>query len=151
MLISVMGLSDDLVNHLLVCPHEEYMTIVYSKEKPMTVEQSLRMNMLRNLYGQNPQFYSAPQEDPMPKEGGCVYLIKAENGLYKIGYTYGLRKRLSQLKKRIPVPISCEHFILTETPEQLEKELHRQFAHRNFTGEWFALTAADVATIKGRG
>ena len=146
---SIEGISNELVAYLIHCSHDEYMQIVYGRDSGFTPNQSIAMNKIRSSSVVGVIWQGTPREPKAPKEKrGCVYLIKAENGLFKIGYTFDFDTRFSTLKSKLPVKIVCEHVIHTDTPQTLEKDLHRQFLKKRFSSEWFALSQSDIAYIK---
>lgn len=80
--------------------------------------------------------------------GKCVYLIKAENGRYKIGLTSRLDDRLNALRLQSPVSLELIHTAESEQAPILETHLHRIFSDRRTHGEWFDLSDADVEKFK---
>lgn len=102
----------------------------------------------------------APVLDPIPDPvrraiidpSGYVYLIHADNGLYKIGSTADPDDRMRTFKLRLPFDVEYEHLIETEDRGALERLLHRRFASKRINkGEWFRLDDEDVAYIKSLG
>ncbi len=79
---------------------------------------------------------------------GYVYLLGGE-GYYKIGRAKNVSRRLRQLEIQLPWPVRVEHTIPCAGYVEAEKELHAVFAEKRANGEWFALSAEDVAWIKG--
>jgi len=85
---------------------------------------------------------------PRQVKAGCVYLIQAENGLYKIGMTIGSAKqRLETLQTGSPVRLELCHTIPASNPIDLERQLHTYFSAKHHHGEWFALSQDDVEYI----
>lgn len=80
---------------------------------------------------------------------GFVYLIRSAVGLYKIGSTSCAQKRLSTLRTGSPVTLDLVLSIPTRDKTALERLIHRRFASKRQTGEWFALNAMDVKWIQG--
>jgi DNA-binding XRE family transcriptional regulator len=78
---------------------------------------------------------------------GFIYLIRAENGLVKIGATDKPRARLSTLSSGSPVPLELLHTIATNDMPWLEANLHRRFKEKRARGEWFRLTEEDLALL----
>jgi len=76
-----------------------------------------------------------------------VYLIRADNGLYKIGQTVNIERRLAALRRMSAVGLVLVHMIQTTDPHHVEAALHAQFKHCRVVGEWFRLSAGDVAVI----
>lgn len=144
---SLSTLDRDLVDSLIYCSDEEYHNSLKLYSNMLTGTQTLMLSHLRREYGdgENPVIVSNGKE---LIRGECVYLMKATNGLYKIGITKNVRTRLRQLKDALPVDLECEHQIMTNASRALEKELHIRFKAKHFAGEWFVLSQADIDYIK---
>lgn len=78
---------------------------------------------------------------------GHVYVMEG-NGLYKIGRTTRLDKRIRHFSTLFPVPITVVTTIPTDDPIALEKRLHERFREHRRTGEWFALSEEDLDYIR---
>lgn len=95
------------------------------------------------------EYLSLPQEPYVkPKSYGYVYLIKGENGRYKIGFSKNPYQRLASLRLS-----SCEDHVMIHTfycqnPKKREEELHYIFKDKRAHSEWFDLSTQDVAMIK---
>lgn len=76
---------------------------------------------------------------------GYVYIIRA-NGLYKIGSTQDLNRRLMQLRTACPF-LERVQTITCYAYRETEKELHRLFARERVAGEWFVLSENDLDVI----
>jgi hypothetical protein len=76
-----------------------------------------------------------------------IYLVKCGE-YYKIGYTSGrtANERLNSMQTGNPYPMTLAGF--WEGTRDHEAELHTHFATRRVSGEWFALTDEDVATVE---
>lgn len=85
---------------------------------------------------------------PKAKEG-WVYLLKADNGTYKIGKTTNPHSRKRTFGVRLPFAVEYLHLIQTDDIGALERALHEKFAAKRLRGsEFFALTDEDVAFIR---
>lgn len=78
-----------------------------------------------------------------------VYIIAAENGLFKIGKTTNIDNRLQQIKSANP--IQCFLVGLIEAKDdnldKLERLLHKMFKDKRIRGEWFALSKNDLLLL----
>lgn len=94
----------------------------------------------------------APSDEPEsapPPDAGYVYLIRSGRH-YKIGLTTDLEQRHRTLRIQLPERATQVHVIATDDPRGIEKYWHERFADRRLNGEWFVLTAQDVAAFKRR-
>lgn len=78
---------------------------------------------------------------------GHVYLLQAQNGLYKIGKSKNVNKRALHLQTKSPVDIAIRGHVEVKDYHDVEKKLHAKFADKRRIGEWFALTEDDVVFI----
>lgn len=78
------------------------------------------------------------------KEKGFVYLMKSGNGYYKIGISKNAGSRLYGLRRQFPVEIDIVHKIASNNYRNVEKFLHRKYAHRKAELEWFKLEPEDI-------
>lgn len=67
-----------------------------------------------------------------------VYLLYSESGLYKIGVSNDVEKRMSTLKTGSGYPIMCLAYYKTkDKPTTVERILHKLFDEFRVQGEWF--------------
>lgn len=76
-----------------------------------------------------------------------VYLIRAENGLVKIGKTYDVAARLQALDIGSPVSLELVYVIETQRADEVEQRLHGIYEAKRVKGEWFALSDEDIQAI----
>lgn len=92
-----------------------------------------------------------PKEFTRTKTQGYVYLLGADNGLFKIGKSKNVNARLADLNKQSPVSIEILHSFASEDYTTAEKELHKRYKNKRKVGEWFLLSDQDVENIRGIG
>lgn len=85
----------------------------------------------------------------MKQRRGYVYLMRSENGRYKIGVSINPEERLKQLQKQYPM-IKIDLVDYHWNPNYLgwERELHDSFSEFALGREWFALPEWAVNGIK---
>ncbi len=91
---------------------------------------------------------SKQQLVPVHKTKHYVYLFGSkEHGWYKIGVSINVEKRLKQVSMGVPFfleRIASWRIPWYVTAESKERMLHKEFADKRRTGEWFALTETDL-------
>ena len=79
---------------------------------------------------------------------GFVYLLKGENGLYKIGRSKVPDVRINTITKAIaPFDIKTVHTAFYPDCYKAESDLHKLFANKRVRGEWFELSNEDIVAI----
>ena len=86
---------------------------------------------------------------PTVSEDGCVYLIKSGH-FHKIGRANSAGRREYELSIQLPEKAKTIHVIRTDDPNGIEVYWHNRFAEKRKNGEWFELSATDVAVFKRR-
>lgn len=81
---------------------------------------------------------------------GYVYLVKAENGLYKIGKSKNVAQRFKSLKTASPVKLELFLTFQTSDMTQAEEMLHFIFSEFREIGEWFRLGKEEILEILDR-
>lgn len=81
-------------------------------------------------------------------ELGFVYLIKSGR-FYKIGRSNAVGRRERELAIQLPEEVKVVHSVKTDDPAGIEEYWHKRFADRK-KGEWFELTAEDIAAFRRR-
>lgn len=78
---------------------------------------------------------------------GYIYILKAENGLYKIGKSKDPGSRIASIRTSSPVALEIYRVFQSSEYSKQEKVLHRLFADLREFGEWFRLTDEELLTI----
>ena len=105
---------------------------------------------LDNTMSSNPQIRKILEkfgEITRDQNEGIVYLVKG-NGLYKIGKTKSLKRRMKELKNMLPFDIELIHFWESNNYSQDESTLHRYLKKYNIKGEWFDLSESQLLELK---
>jgi hypothetical protein len=80
---------------------------------------------------------------------GFVYLIRSGR-FYKIGRSNAAGRREREIALQLPEKSSTVHVIRTDDPVGIERYWHGRFDENRKNGEWFELSAADIAAFKRR-
>jgi hypothetical protein len=89
------------------------------------------------------------EDDGFKPQLGYVYLL-ASARKYKIGYSKAALSRTSVISNMSPEGGEIIHLIRTDDMRGIEAYWHNRFADKRRNGEWFILSAADVAAFKRR-
>lgn len=92
---------------------------------------------------------SAKSADAAQVVTGVVYLIRMGE-FHKIGKSNDPGRRLYELGIQLPEKHDVVHVIETDDPAGIEAYWHRRFASQRTNGEWFRLSAGDVAAFVRR-
>ena len=76
-----------------------------------------------------------------------VYLIRGNDGKYKIGIGKNPRKRICQLQTGNSDRLKIIETYESENASRIESTLHNQYAHNRNIGEWFDLSVSDEANF----
>lgn len=80
---------------------------------------------------------------------GFIYLVRhGARREYKIGKTFNPLRREGEIRLQLPEKLLPIHYIETDDPNGVEAYWHARFSSKRKEGEWFALTAEDVAAFK---
>lgn len=77
------------------------------------------------------------------------YLLQHKNipEYTKIGITKDMVKRINSLNTSSPTGIIVLYQKETDRAKDIEKYLHKKYAHKNSNLEWFQLTNSDIMDI----
>lgn len=89
------------------------------------------------------------EHDDSKQQLGYVYLL-ASAKKYKIGYLKAALSRTSVVSNMSPEGGEIIHLIRTDDMRGIEAYWHHRFAEKRGNGEWFSLSASDVAAFKKR-
>lgn len=90
-----------------------------------------------------------PPSPPKPPSPGYVYLMRAENGLHKIGASITPESRLKSLQRGFPIQIKLVSYFWANDYMDTEANLHETFKEFHLGNEWFDLPEWAVDYIKG--
>ena len=76
-----------------------------------------------------------------------IYLIRGNNGKYKIGIAKNPQSRLKQLQTGNPEPLSIIETYKTINASKIEKALHNRYSYARKEGEWFELSISNELTF----
>lgn len=77
-----------------------------------------------------------------------VYLLKVSEGIYKIGVSKNVNKRVKQLQTGNPDIIEVVDTFPSQYPYKIENVLHRRYKYKNIHGECFKLSEKDINNFK---
>lgn len=78
---------------------------------------------------------------------GVVYILRAPNGLCKIGKAKDLKTRLMAYRTHSSEPLDLMVEIASNDITATEQAIHAEYADKREHGEWFRLTTQDVEVI----
>lgn len=104
--------------------------------------------MLYELWKRNQaKVYPSQSHDYKPKQQ-YVYLLSSDIGIYKIGFSNDVKRRVRRLNKELPITVKEVCRLKCENGKESESYLHDRYSNRRLAGEFFVLSPEDVAEIK---
>ena len=82
--------------------------------------------------------------DKKVEKFGYVYLVRLSSGECKIGKSMTVARRVSDLQTANPKKIDLLHFFPAADALKVEASLHRAFAHKKISNEWFTLNDEEI-------
>lgn len=79
---------------------------------------------------------------------GFVYLMRSDNGIYKIGRTKNIEARRRGIERDIPIAVVLVHSFATKDSHKAESYLHKLYSDCRIRYEWFDLSDDQVNDIK---
>jgi Meiotically up-regulated gene 113 len=76
-----------------------------------------------------------------------VYLIRANDGRYKIGIAKNPNQRISQLQTGNSDKLKLIETYQSENASKIESALHNRYSHARNVGEWFDLSVTEEANF----
>lgn len=94
----------------------------------------------------------APALPALLDVAGQVYLARMGK-YYKIGMSRAVGRRIAELERHQPEPLTLVHALQTDDPAGIERYWLDRFERqgKRLNGEWFSLSRDDVAAFKRRG
>ncbi|MCM1221537.1 MAG: GIY-YIG nuclease family protein [Lachnospiraceae bacterium] len=78
-----------------------------------------------------------------------VYILKVSpDGVYKIGVSKDVEKRVKQLQTGNPESIEIVKKFLSNYPYKIESVMHRRFQYNHVQGECYYLSEHDIETFE---
>lgn len=80
---------------------------------------------------------------------GYVYILKvSSDGIYKIGVSKNVERRVKQLQTGNAEPIEIIRTFLSDYPYKVESVLHRKFQREHVHGECYYLSEKDINSFE---
>lgn len=93
--------------------------------------------------------YEGNEESNMKEQYGWVYLFKhGHYSQYRVGRTFDLLRRGSEIRIQLPERAILIHSIKTVDPEGIETYWLNRFKEKRMNGDWFKLNRSDVREFK---
>lgn len=131
-----------ILSHEIAAQVIERLQQTYRKTRPEAIE-----DYNREIEAQGRPPYHEPPPPERRRRPGFIYLLRAENGLYKIGLTKNVNTRIKAIQNGSLLKIELLHTIRSSDMVTAEQILHARFEEKRNKGEWFALTLQDVESI----
>lgn len=91
----------------------------------------------------------APKEDIVPaRRPGYVYVLRSDNGKFKIGKTGDPKNRFKTLGIQLPYKLETVMCLSVDDMDDTESFLHLKYANQRLNGEWFELSNSDIEEIR---
>lgn len=77
----------------------------------------------------------------------CVYIIKSDNDLFKVGVAFDVYSRLQTLDTASPVGLILWAVLESTDAARIEKTIHAQLNEFRVKGEWFRLSPEQLEAL----
>lgn len=139
---------DSIIVHVVDVSRENQLYLDMGRPHKTTLKMLLRESSSNDVLIKIQNLIpTRPQKSEKRLHAGYIYVIEGM-GIYKIGRTKSLQKRLITIANSLPFEIKVVHVIKTKDTVNAEKQLHAQYEDKRIRREWFALTDFDVEEIK---
>lgn len=85
---------------------------------------------------------------PSSRTTGYVYVLRADEGFYKIGATRSLPRRLANINSSVPSVLTLVAICRAADIYELESMIHHAFAGQRVKGEWFNLDPECITKLQ---
>jgi len=82
-----------------------------------------------------------------PTDGQNVYVIEHEHGYVKIGVSTNPKQRIDKLQTGCPYELDLLGVIETDSPFEVESNLHEKYDGRQKQGEWYNLSTREKSHL----
>lgn len=87
------------------------------------------------------------EQSIIDEKAGFIYILKSENGFYKIGKAKDLQSRVTAWKHEFPIKIDLIHSFACKDRTLVENFLHNKYSKKRLQREWYKLNDEDISWI----
>ncbi len=134
------------ISPLHVLTEEEHKALFPELYRPTSPQPLLELSELAMSVAAKVTSIEGGASESRPRKG-LVYLVESD-GLYKVGATNNIAKRMQALQAGNPSEVTLCHTISTDDIFAVERHWHFLYAEFRVRGEWFRLSHAQVSVFK---